>query len=85
MQTLREFLVREWGEEVLDNTELINAGADEDYSEEITARYFDENHQSRLVVAGDTAIISAPANIIVMRADEITDEYIADGGWLTHA
>lgn len=80
METLREFLVKEWGEEVLSSEELITACADMDYDKRVTAKYRADD-SSTLVVAGDSAIISAPANIVVMSADDIDDDFLNDGGW----
>lgn len=83
METLREFLIREWGDSALDSPELLAEGVDEDFDEPISRKFRHENggQKSWLVVAGESAIVSAPANIVVFRADEITDEMLEQGGW----
>lgn len=83
METLREFLIKTWGETVLDNPKLLAEGVDEDYDEEISRKFMHEvwSQKSWLVVAGESAVVSAPSTIVVFRADEITDEMLEQGDW----
>ena len=83
METLREFLINTWGETVLDSPKLLAEGVNEDYNEEISRKFVHEvwSQKSWLVIAGESAVVSAPSNIVVFRADEITDEMLEQGDW----
>jgi len=83
METLREFLIKTWGETVLGSPELLAEGVDEDYDEEISRKFVHEvwSQKSWLVIAGESAVVSAPSNLVVFRSDEITDEMSEQGDW----
>jgi hypothetical protein len=57
---------------------------DEDFDEVVSRKFvYKENsgQKSWLVIAGESAVVSAPADIVVFRADEITDEMLEEGDW----
>ena len=74
--TLRQFLVAAWGgESILTNQELTATGTEVDYDEpiEFAFRHLENsNEYSYLVIAGDSAVLSAPSNLFTVSVDDLT-------------